>query len=178
GLLALMLLTDSRREARTAADGRLVPLDEQNRDQWNAASVAEGVALITDALAHASLGPYQVQAAIAAVHGEAPTAEQTDWVQIVVLYDMLRRLDPGPMVYLNRAVAVGMAQGAAAGLAALTEIETRGKLARHHRFHAVRAHLLEREGDVESARQAYRLAASLTMSLPEQRYLSERADRL
>lgn len=178
GLLALMLLTDSRREARTAADGRLVPLDEQNRDQWNAASVAEGVALVTDALAHAALGPYQVQAAIAALHAEAPTAEQTDWVQVVALYDVLRRLDPGPMVDLNRAVAVGMARGAAAGLAALTEVEGVGRLARHHRLHAVRAHLLERDGDVESARQSYRLAASLTTSLPEQRYLSDRADRL
>ncbi|MEO6998563.1 MAG: sigma-70 family RNA polymerase sigma factor [Terracoccus sp.] len=178
GLLALMLLTDSRRVARTAPDGRLVPLAEQNRRRWCPASIEEGVALVTGALTDAAIGPYQVQAAIAAVHAEAPTAEQTDWAQAVALYDVLRHLDPGPMVDLNRAVAVGMARGAAAGLSALSEIEAAGRLKRHHRFHAVRAHLLERDGDLESARLAYRLAASLTTSLPEQSYLSERADRL
>ena len=178
GLLALMLLTDSRRAARTTPDGRLVPLQEQDRTRWHAAPIEEGVDLITETLTHATLGPYQVQAAIAAVHAEAPTAEQTDWAQIAALYDVLRRLDPSPMVELNRAVAVGMASGAAAGLAALTEIEGVATLKRHHRFHAVRAHLLERDGDVESARQAYRLAASLATSPPEQRYLGDRADRL
>lgn len=178
GLLALMLLTDSRRGARTSPDGRLVPLEEQNREHWHTASVEEGVALVTDALTRARLGTYQVQAAIAAVHTEAPTAEQTDWPQVVALYDLLRHLDPSPMVDLNRAVAVGMASGAPAGLAALAETNASGRLDRHHRLHAVRAHLLEMVGDVESAREAYRLAAKLATSQPEQRYLAERADRL
>ncbi len=178
GLLALMLLTDSRRGTRTTLDGRLVPLEEQNRDHWHTASVDEGVALVTDALRRATLGSYQVQAAIAAVHAEAPTSAETDWAQIVALYDVLRHLDPSPMVDLNRVVAVGMASGAPAGLVALAEINAAGKLQRHHRFHAVRAHLLEMVGDVESAREAYRVAARLTTSLPEQHYLGERADRL
>ena len=178
GLLALMLLTDSRRRTRTTSDGRLVPLEEQNRENWHTASVNEGVALVTDALSRATLGPYQVQAAIAAVHAEAPTSDKTDWAQIVALYDVLRHLDPSPMVDLNRVVAVGMASGAPAGLVALAEINAAGKLQRHHRFHAVRAHLLEMVGDIGSAREAYRVAARLTSSLPEQHYLGERADRL
>ncbi|MEO5746212.1 MAG: DUF6596 domain-containing protein, partial [Terracoccus sp.] len=178
GLLALMLLIDSRRGTRTTPDGRLVPIDQQNREHWHTASVDEGVALVTDALRRATLGPYQVQAAIAAVHAEAPTPDETDWAQIVALYDVLRHLDPSPIVDLNRVVAVGMASGALAGLVALAEINAAGKLLRHHRFHAVRAHLLEMAGDIESAREAYRVAARLTTSLPEQHYLGERADRL
>ncbi|OFE15643.1 RNA polymerase subunit sigma-24 [Humibacillus sp. DSM 29435] len=178
GLLALMLLTDSRRGARTTPEGRLVPLEEQNRESWHTASADEGVALVTGALRRATLGSYQVQAAIAAVHAEASTAAQTDWAQIVALYDLLRHLDPSPMVDLNRAVAVGMASGAPAGLAALAEANASGRLDRHHRLHAVHAHLLEMVGDLEPARAAYRRAARLTTSRPEQRYLQERADRL
>jgi RNA polymerase sigma factor (sigma-70 family) len=176
GLLALMLLTDARRAARTAVDGSLVPLAEQDRGRWNAGEIAEGVALVTDALGRAPLGPYQVQAAIAAVHAEAGDAAATDWPQIVALYRVMERVAPNPMVTLNHAVAVAMVDGPQAGLALLATLD--GALDESHRLVAVRAHLLELAGDEDAARDAYREAARRTTSLPEQRYLEGRAIRL
>lgn len=178
GLLALMLLTDARRPARTRPDGALVPLAEQDRRAWDRVAIAEGVALITRALASAPVGPYQLQAAIAAVHDEAARFEDTDWRQIVGLYGLLQTIAPGPMVTLNRIVAAAMLYGPEAGLAQLAEAETDPALAGHHRVDAVRAHLLEMAGDVAAARAAYRLAARRTLSIPEQRYLDSRATRL
>jgi RNA polymerase sigma factor (sigma-70 family) len=178
GLLALMLLTEARRPARTRADGALVPLAEQDRSRWNQGCIQEGVALISDALARAPLGPYQLQAAIAAVHGEAPTAEDTDWPQILALYELLERAAPNPMVTLNHAVAAAMVRGPQAGLDLLATLDDDGRLAGHHRLHAVRAHLLEMAGDAAAARASYRSAARRTTSLPEQRYLEDRAARL
>jgi RNA polymerase sigma factor (sigma-70 family) len=175
GLLALMLLTDARRAARTDAGGGLVPLAEQDRSLWDASAISEGVALVSSALSRGPLGPYQLQAAIAAVHAEAPSAEETDWQEIVALYGLLERIAPSPTVALNRAVAVGMAHGPRAGLEALASVQG---LDEHHRLEAVRAHLLEMAGDVEGARAAYRLAAQRTTSLPERRYLEGRAARL
>jgi RNA polymerase sigma factor (sigma-70 family) len=178
GLLALMLLTDARRPARTGPDGALVPLAEQDRSRWDAQAIAEGVALITQALASAPIGPYQLQAAIAAVHDEAARFEDTDWDQILGLYELLGRLAPGPMVELNRIVAVAMVHGPRAGLEQLSEAAATPALAGHHRLDAVRAHLLELAGDQEAAWAAYRLAARRTLSLAEQRYLDSRAARL
>ena len=178
GLLALMLLTDARRPARTGPDGALVPLAEQDRTRWDAAAIAEGVALVTGALASAPIGPYQLQAAIAAVHDEAPSFEETDWDQILGLYELLERLAPGPMVELNRIVAVAMVHGPEAGLGQLTEAETSPGLAGHHRLDAVRAHLLELAGQTEAARASYQLAARRTLSLAERRYLTSRAARM
>ncbi|MEU8385607.1 DUF6596 domain-containing protein, partial [Streptosporangium sp. NPDC048865] len=178
GLLALMVLTDARRRARTGPGGALVPLAEQDRSLWDAESIAEGVALVTGALARAPLGPYQLQAAIAAVHAEAAHAEETDWPQILALYRLLERLAPNPMVTLNHAVALAMVRGPEAGLDLLTTLEADERMAGHHRLHAVRAHLLETAGDREAARAAYREAARRTTSLPEQRYLEGRAARL
>jgi RNA polymerase sigma factor (sigma-70 family) len=178
GLLALMLLTDARRPARTRPDGSLVPLAEQDRRRWNRLDIDEGVALISETLAGAPIGPYQVQAAIAAVHDEAERAEETDWEQIVVLYELLERLAPNPVVTLNHAVAVAMVRGAAAGLDKLRLLDRDGRLARHHRLEAVRAHLLEMAGDLDGARTSYLIAAGRTTSLPEQRYLESRAARL
>ncbi|GGX41095.1 RNA polymerase sigma factor [Streptomyces fructofermentans] len=179
GLLALMLLTDARRDARTGADGDLVPLDEQDRERWDRAAIEEGVALVTGALARRRPGPYQVRAAIAAVHDEAASADDTDWHEILGLYDVLVRLVPGPVERLNRAVAVAMAHGPRAGLAELDALEAESaELAANHRLDAVRAHLLERAGDTEAARAAYESAAGRTLSLPEQRYLRSRAARL
>jgi RNA polymerase sigma factor (sigma-70 family) len=178
GLLALMLLTDARRPARTSPDGALVPLAEQDRGRWDAQAIAEGVALITQALASAPVGPYQLQAAIAAVHDEAARFEDTDWDQILGLYELLDRLAPGPMVTLNRIVAVAMVHGPQAGLRQLTAAEAEPALVGHHRLDAVRAHLLELAGDHEAAHVAYRLAARRTLSLPEQRYLQSRTARL
>jgi RNA polymerase sigma factor (sigma-70 family) len=178
GLLALMLLTDARRLARTRPDGSLIPHAEQDRGRWNRESINEGITLITDALARTPLGPYQLQAAIAAVHAEAERAEDTDWPQIVGLYQLLERLAPNPMVTLNHAVAVAMVDGPRAGLALLEPLDCDDRLARHHRLHAVRAHLLEMAGDHQAARSGYQAAARLTTSLPEQRYLRGRAARL
>jgi RNA polymerase sigma factor (sigma-70 family) len=178
GLLALMLLTDARRPARTLPDGSLVPLAAQDRSRWDAAAIAEGVALITATLATAPIGPYQVQAAIAAVHDEAARAEDTDWPQILVLYELLERLAPGPVVTLNHAVAVAMVRGPRAGLDLLATLDDDGRLAGHHRLDAVRAHLLELAGDPAAAREHYRAAARRTTSLPEQRYLDGRAASL
>jgi RNA polymerase sigma factor (sigma-70 family) len=178
GVLALMLLTDARRAARVDADGGLVPLAEQDRGRWNRASIDEGLALISRALAGAPIGPYQLQAAIAAIHAEAATADATDWRQILILYDLLEGLAPGPMVTLNRIVALAMVDGPAAGLAALDRVSREPALSDHHRVAAVRAHLLERSGRAAEAREAYRLAARLTLSIPERRYLEARATRL
>jgi RNA polymerase sigma factor (sigma-70 family) len=178
GLLALMLLTDARGAARTAPDGSIVPLAEQDRALWNGDEIAEGVALLTRTLGKAPIGPYQLQAAIAAVHDEAPTAEATDWAEIHALYQVLERVSPGPIVTLNRAVALAMVQGPAAGLALLETLETDERMARNHRVEAIRAHLLERVGDRQAARDAYLKAARMTASLPEQRYLIAQATRL
>jgi RNA polymerase sigma factor (sigma-70 family) len=178
GLLALMLLTDARRTARTRDGGDLVPLTEQDRSTWNREFIAEGVALVTGTLARAPLGPYQVQAAIAAVHDEAPTAEDTDWPQIAALYAVLQRLAPGPMVTVNRAIAVAMVDGPRAGLDLLAGLDDDDRVAGHHRLAATRAHLLEMAGDEAAARAAYLEAARRTTSLPEQRYLESRAARL
>ncbi|UWZ49835.1 sigma-70 family RNA polymerase sigma factor [Dactylosporangium matsuzakiense] len=178
GLLALMLLTDARRPARTGPGGTLVPLAEQDRARWDAAMISEGVAIITAALERSAIGPLQLQAAIAAVHGEAARAEDTDWQQIVALYGLLDALDPGPMVTLNAIVARAMVDGPQAGLAALDAAAGDPVLARHHRTAAVRAHLLELTGDRAGAREQYRLAARRTLSRPEQRYLESRAARL
>jgi predicted RNA polymerase sigma factor len=174
GLLALMLLTDARRPARTLADGSLVPLADQDRSRWDASAIAEGVALITDTLTGGSVGPYQLQAAIAAVHAEAPSAAATDWPQILALYDLLRQLAPGPMVTLNRVVAVAEVHGPSA---ALHQLAAAG-LDDHHRVPAVRAHLLEAQGEKAAARAEYELAARGTLSIPERRYLHSRAARL
>jgi RNA polymerase sigma factor (sigma-70 family) len=178
GLLALMLLTEARRPARTRSDGRLVPLDEQDRGLWDRALIEEGVALVTRTLATAPVGPYQVQAAIAAVHDEAARAGDTDWPQILALYGLLERLAPGPVVTLNHAVAVAMVRGPRAGLDMLEALEAGGAMAGHHRLDAVRAHLLELAGQPAAARKGYRLAARRTTSLPERRYLESRAARL
>ena len=178
GLLALMLLTDARRPARTRSDGALVPLAEQDRALWDRDAIREGIALITATLARGPVGPYQLQAAIAAVHAEAARAEDTDWEQIVALYRLLARFAPSPMVALNHAVAVAMVDGPRAGLAMLAGLDADERLARHHRLDAVRAHLLEMAGDRTAARAGYRTAARRTTSLPERRYLEERAARL
>ncbi|HEX2131593.1 MAG TPA: DUF6596 domain-containing protein [Actinophytocola sp.] len=178
GLLALMLLTDARRPARTGPVGELVPLEEQDRSRWHADAIAEGIALISDALPRGATGPYQLQAAIAAVHAEAATTEDTDWPQIVALYEVLMRVSDGPVVALNHAVAVAMARGPRAGLALLDEVAADERLAADHRPLAVRAHLLERLGDLDAARAAYLAAADLATSLPRQRYLNTRAARL
>jgi RNA polymerase sigma factor (sigma-70 family) len=178
GLLALMLLTDARRPARTRPDGTLVPLAEQDRTRWDPEAIAEGVALITRTLASAPIGPYQLQAAIAAVHDEAATCQDTDWEQILALYEHLHRLAPGPMVELNRIVAVAMVHGPEIALRQLEPAEADPALTGHHRLDAVRAHLLELAGDEEAAWAAYRRAARRTLSLPEQRYLQSRAARL
>jgi RNA polymerase sigma factor (sigma-70 family) len=174
GLLALMLLTDARRPARTGPHGELAPMAEQDRKLWLAKEITEGVALVTAALKRGSLGPYQLQAAIAAVHDEAPSYAETDWPQIVGLYELLRRISPdNPVLAMNNAVAVAMVDGPAKGLALLDD-----RLDDDHRLHSVRAHLLEMAGDRAAARTSYREAARRAMSLPQQRYLNARADRL
>jgi RNA polymerase sigma factor (sigma-70 family) len=178
GLLALMLLTDARRAARVRPDGGLVPLAEQDRSRWDRMAIEEGVALVTTALATARLGPYQVQAAIAAVHDEAPHADETDWAQVALLYEVLERLTPSPVVTLNRAVAVAMTSGPSAGLGVLATVDADGRLSGQHRLEAVRGHLLEMAGDLAAAQKAYLEAARRTMSVPERRYLEERAGRL
>jgi RNA polymerase sigma factor (sigma-70 family) len=178
GLLALMLLTDARRPARSRPDGALIPLAEQDRVLWHRGHLEQGVELITRTLSRAPIGPYQVQAAIAAVHAEATGADDTDWPQIVALYEILDRLAPNPMVTLNQAVAVAMVRGPRAGLDLLSTLDADDRLAEHHRLDAVRAHLLERAGDPDRARACYQRAARRTTSLPERRYLEARAARL
>ena len=178
GLLALMLLTDARRGARTGPDGNLVPLAEQDRGLWDADAIREGVALITDTLATSQLGPYQLQAAIAAVHDEATDADSTDWPQILALYELLERISPNPMVTLNHAVALAMVRGPRAGLDLVATLDADERMADSHRVDAVRAHLLEMAGEPAEARATYERAAQRTTSLPEQRYLAARAARL
>jgi RNA polymerase sigma factor (sigma-70 family) len=175
GLLALMLLTDARRPARTRADGALVPLTEQDRTLWNADLMAEGRELITDALTTTAIGPYQLQAAIAAVHSEAASAQDTDWQEILTLYELLDSITPGPMITLNKIVASAMVHGPRTGLDQLDAAEADPALAGHHRVHAVRAHLLDLAGERAAAREQYELAAKRTLSVPEQRYLAARA---
>ena len=178
GLLALMLLTDARRAARTLPDGGLGPLADQDRQLWNQDQIREGVALVTETLARAPVGPYQLQAAIAAIHDEAAQAEETDWRQIVVLYDLLAGIAPNPMITLNQAVAVAMVDGPRPGLDLLATLDADERMAGNHRLEAVRAHLLELAGDPAAARASYRIAARRTTSVPEQRYLEARAARL
>ncbi|MGZ9935649.1 RNA polymerase sigma factor [Streptomyces sp. NC-S4] len=178
GLLALMLLTDARRGARSTPDGDLVPLAEQDRTRWDRAAITEGVALVSDALTRAPLGPYQLRAAIAAVHDEAASDADTDWAEILALYEVLVRLVPGPVERLGHAVAVAMVHGPRRALALLADLDADERLAGHHRLEAVRAHLLETAGERAAARAAYVRAAGLTLSVPERRYLLFRADRL
>jgi RNA polymerase sigma factor (sigma-70 family) len=176
GLLALMLLTEARRPARTDERGELIPLAEQDRTRWDAALIAEGTELITAAVARGAVGEYQLQAAIAAVHDAARTPDDTDWQEILGLYGLLERMTGNPMVSLNRAIAAAMVDGPQAGLALLAALEE--PLAGHHRLHAVRAHLLEMAGDRERAVAEYQAAASRTTSAPEQHYLLTQAARL
>ncbi|MEH0843361.1 DUF6596 domain-containing protein [Micromonospora sp. CPCC 205711] len=178
GLLALMLLTDAHRAARTGPNGELVPLAEQDRGRWDRAAIDEGVALVTEALTWSPPGPYQLQAAIAAVHAEAPSTAETDWPQIVALYRVLAAVAPNPVVTLNQAAAVAMVDGPRAGLALLAPLDADERVAGHHRLAAVRAHLLELAGETDAAREAYREAARRTTSVPERRYLELRAARL
>jgi len=178
GLLALMLLTDARRAARTTPDGALVPLAEQDRALWDRTQIEEGVGIIGDTLGRAAIGAYQLQAAIAAIHDEAPSDDETDWPQILALYDVLEQVSPGPVVTLNRAVAVAMVDGPRAGLAVLGTLDADDRMSHTHRLEAVRGHLLELAGEPGAARESYRRAARMTASVPEQRYLAMRAARL
>jgi RNA polymerase sigma factor (sigma-70 family) len=178
GLLALMLLTDARRQARTGAGGELIPLAQQDRALWDSQQIAEGVALISATLPKGSVGPYQLQAAIAAVHDEAARADDTDWPQILALYDLLWRMSDNPMVTLNHAIAAAMVHGPTKGLELLNALKADARIADHHRLDAVRAHLLELAGDREGAVRHYRAAAGKTGSLPERNYLLTQAARL
>jgi RNA polymerase sigma factor (sigma-70 family) len=178
GLLALMLLTDARRAARTGPDEELIPLDKQDRTLWDGAEIGEGLELLGIALSKGSVGLYQLQAAIAAVHDEAGRAEDTDWPQILALYELLRRVSPSPMVTLNHAIAAAMVHGPAKGLQLLEELDRDPHLAGHYRLDAVRAHLLEKMGDYEAAIKHYRVAAVQSTSIPEQNYLVAQAARL
>jgi predicted RNA polymerase sigma factor len=178
GLLALMLLTDARRAARTGPDGELIPLDEQDRARWDRHAIDEGLALVHATLPKGSVGPYQLQAAIAALHDEAPATDATDWRQIAALYEVLGRMSDNPMVELNRAIAVAMVNGPATGLALLDPLDTDARLAGHYRLSAVRAHLLERAGHIPQAIEFYRAAANRTTSLAERNYLLMKAARL
>ncbi|MPZ17599.1 MAG: RNA polymerase sigma factor [Luteitalea sp.] len=178
GLLALMLLTDARRAARTDPDGALIPLDQQDRTLWDRNAISEGIELISATLSKGSIGAYQLQAAIAAVHDEAARAEDTDWPQILALYGLLKRMSDNPMVALNHAIAAAMVHGPPAGLELLKALDTDGRLAGHYRLDAVRAHLLEMAGDREAAIAHYRGAAQETKSIPERDYLMTKAARL
>lgn len=178
GLLALMLLTDARRAARTGPSEELIPLDKQDRSLWDQAEISEGVGLVTEALSKGAVGMYQLQAAIAAVHDEALRAEDTDWPQILALYELLKGAAPGPMVTLNHAIAAAMVHGPAKGLELLKALDKDNRLAAHYRLDAVRGHLLEMTGDYKSAIQHYRVAAARTTSIPEQNYLITQAARL
>lgn len=178
GLLALLLLTDARRAARTGPDDELIPLNEQDRALWDQKRISEGTALLTGALSKGSIGAYQLQAAIAAIHDEAARAEDTDWPQILALYELLKRMSDNPMVLLNHAVATAMVHGPSAGLGLLEALDADGRLKTHHRLDAVRAHLLEMAGNRPAAIAHYRTAAARTTSLPERNYLMSRAARL
>ncbi len=178
GLLALMLLTHARHRARTGLDGSLIPLADQDRADWDAGAMREGISLITDALPRGSTGPYQLQAAIAAVHDEAASWEETDWPQILALYEVLLRVDPSPIVRLNHAVAVAMVHGPEAGLERLATVSGRGELQDDRRFHAVHAHLLAMTGDRTAALDAYAAAAERATNLQQQRYIHAQMQRL
>jgi len=178
GLLALMLLTDARRAARTGPDEELISLDKQDRTLWDGAEISEGIELLAGALSKGSVGLYQLQAAIAAVHDEAARAEDTDWPQILALYELLKRVSPSPMVTLNHAIAAAMVHGPSKGLELLKALDSDGQLAGHYRLDAVRAHLLEMLGEYESAVKHYRTAAERTTSIPERNYLMTQAARL
>jgi RNA polymerase sigma factor (sigma-70 family) len=178
GLLALMLLTDARRAARTTPGGDLIPLAEQDQTRWDRELIAEGTILVSAAMARSPLGPYQLQAAIAATHAEAERAEDTDWRQVHTLYKILERIAPNPMVTLNRAVALAEIKGPRAGLELLSALDGDARMAGQHRLHAVRAHLLEEAGDLSAAQESYKLAARITASRAERRYLESRASRL
>jgi RNA polymerase sigma factor (sigma-70 family) len=178
GLLSLMLLTDARRPARVGPDGELISLADQDRSKWDRHKIDEGVALVTEALPRANVGPYQLQAAIAALHDEAPSTEATDWPEILALYTLLARMSDNPMIALNQSIAYAMVHGPAAGLERLAALDADGRLARHHRLAAVRAHLYEMAGNREAAIEHYRLAAERTASIPERNYLLNRAARL
>ena len=178
GLLALMLLTDARRPARTGPDGELIPLAEQDRSLWDRQAITDGVALVSEALSRGMIGPYQLQAAIAAVHDEAANAEETDWPQILALYDLLKHMSDNPMVTLNHAIAVAMVHGPAAGLKLLVALDKDERMADTHRLDAVRAHFFEMAGDWKEAIVHYRRAADRTRSIPEQHYLNTRAATL
>jgi len=178
GLLALMLLTDARRAARTGPDEELIPLDKQDRTLWDHAEISEGVELLTAALSKASVGLYQLQSAIAAVHDEAERVENTDWPQILALYELLKRVAPSPMVTLNHAIAAAMVYGPGEGLELLRALDGDPRIAGHYRLSAVRAHLLEKMGDHEAAIKHYRIAAARTTSMPERNYLTAQAARL
>ena len=178
GLLSLMLLTDARRAARSGPEGELIPLDEQDRTVWDRAAIAEGVDLISRSLPRSAIGVYQLQAAIAAVHDQAPSTEDTDWPQIVALYGLLKRMSDNPMLTLNQAVAVAMIHGPGAGLELLETLDADPRLARHHRLAAVRGHLHERAGNAADAIAYYRSAAASTSSIPERNYLMLKAARL
>jgi RNA polymerase sigma factor (sigma-70 family) len=178
GLLALMLLTQARSGAREGPDGMLIPLAEQDRGGWDRPLLEEGIELIQETMSSSRLGAYQLQAAIAAVHAEAPTATDTDWPQILKLYDLLHAMAPSPVVTLNRAVAVAMVDGPVAGLSQLDALSGDRRLGEHHRLASVRAHLQEMAGDTGAARVGYEAAARRTTSIAERRYLQSRADRL
>ena len=178
GLLALMLLTDARRAARTTPGGELVPLDEQDRNLWDRQLIAEGVAMVTAAMAHGAVGEYPLQAAIAALHDEAPDVQSTDWPQILSLYALLKAMSDNPMVSLNHAIATAMVHGPRAGLGLLEPLQTDTRLTGTHRLEAVRAHLLERANELQAASACYLAAAEKTTSLPERNYLLMRAARL
>jgi predicted RNA polymerase sigma factor len=175
GLLALMLLTDARRAARSGPNGELIPLDEQDRTLWNKTAIAEGVQVVTEAFTHGAVGEYQLQAAIAALHDEAPSTEETDWPQILALYGVLMRMSDNPIVAMNHAIAAAMVHGPSQGLELLEPLEKDERLAGNHRLDAVKAHLLERSGDYHAAVELYRLAATKTSSVPERNYLMLRA---
>jgi predicted RNA polymerase sigma factor len=175
GLLALMLLTDARRAARTGASGELIPLDEQDRSLWDQRLIAEGVALVSQTLSRGSVGSYQLQAAIAAVHDEAPRLEDTDWAQILALYEVLYGMSDNPMVGLNRAIAAAMVHGPATGLELVNALDTDARVAGHYRLDAVRGHLLVMAGDEERAVAHFRAAAARTTSIPERDYLTTKA---
>jgi RNA polymerase sigma factor (sigma-70 family) len=178
GLLALMLLTDARRAARTGSDEELITLTKQDRSLWDRGEISEGIELLTAALSKGAVGLYQLQAAIAAVHDEAARVEDTDWPQILALYELLKRVSPNPMVTLNHAIAAAMVQGPSKGLELLRALDADERIADHYRLDAVRAHLLEMCGDYGSAIQHYRIAASRTTSIPERNYLMTQAARL
>ena len=178
GLLSLMLLTDARRAARTGEAGELIPLDEQNRALWDMALIHEGIALVSKAMAQGRIGPYQLQAAIAALHDQAETTAQTDWAQIDALYGLLERMSDNPMVTLNRAVATAMVEGPDAGLRLIETIAQDERVKDHYRLDAVRAHLHERAGRRELALEHYQRAAERTASLPERNYLLGKAARM